>query len=102
MNGAVEEIRIPWKNRLRFLHYCLCYPSQAMTWMGLFPFAVFHYLVSGKQALQFVSLEKISCRPHEDALYYEKRGFFTWEKMVVCLDEWRNKGAQYYFPPHRK
>jgi hypothetical protein len=62
-----------------------------MTWLGLFPFVAFHYLVNGKQQLQPVSLERISCRPHEDALYYEKRGFFTWEKMVVCLDEWRNK-----------
>jgi LmbE family N-acetylglucosaminyl deacetylase len=91
MNGAVEETRIPWKNRLRFLRYCLCYPSQTITWLGLFPFVVFHYLVNGKQQLQPVSLERISCRPHEGALYYEKRDCFTWEKMVVCLDEWRNK-----------
>jgi hypothetical protein len=91
MNAAVEETRIPWKNRLRFLRYCLCYPSQAITWLGLFPFAAFHYLVNGRQELQHVSLERISYRPHEDALYYEKRGVFTWEKMVACLDEWRNK-----------
>ena len=94
MNGAVEEIRIPWKNRPRFLHYCLCYPSQAMTWLGLFPFAAFHYLVNGKQELQHVSLERISCRPHEGALYYEKRDFFTWEKMVVCLAECRRVSLQ--------
>ncbi len=91
MNGAVEEIRIPWKNRLRFLRYCLCYPTQAMTWLGLFLFVAFHYLFNGKQQLQPVSLERISCRPHEGALFYEKRDFFTWEKMVVCLDEWRIK-----------
>lgn len=90
MNGAVEEVRIPWKHRLRFLRYCLCYLSQAMSWLGLFPFVVFHYLSSGKQELQPVSSERIRLRPHDGALYYERRKFFTWEKMATCLSEWRS------------
>ena len=94
MNGAVEEMRIPWKHRLRFLRYCLCYPSQAMTWLGIFPFVVFRYLSSGKQALQPVSSVRIRLRPHNGALYYEKRGFFTWEKMDECLSMWRRDGEQ--------
>ena len=87
MNGVVEETRIPWNHRLHFLSYCLCYPSQARTWLGIFPFAVLHYLTNGQQALQPVSPERIRIRPHEGALYYEKRRFFTWEKMAACFSE---------------
>ena len=89
MNGVVEEVMIPWKHRLRFFHYCLCYPSQAKTWLGIFPFVVFHYLFRGKQALQPISAERIRHRPHDGALYYETRGFFTWQKMVASIDLWQ-------------
>jgi LmbE family N-acetylglucosaminyl deacetylase len=92
MNGVVEEVRIPWKHRLYFLRYCLCYPSQAVTWLGIFPFVVLHYLSSGKQMLQPVSFDRLLDRPHDGVLYYEKRGFFSWGKMETCLSEWRSKG----------
>lgn len=94
MNGAVEEISIPWKHRLRFLRYCLCYPSQAMTWAGIFPFVVLRYLTSGMQILQPVSAERTCIRPHDGALYYEKRGFLTWEKMASSLSEWRGTKSE--------
>lgn len=90
LNGTIEVKRISWKKRLYFLRYCLSYPSQAMTWIGLFPFVFFHYIFSGKQMLQAVSYERISQRPHDGSLYYEKRGFFTWEKMAACLIDWRD------------
>jgi LmbE family N-acetylglucosaminyl deacetylase len=88
-NGPIEVKRISWKHRLHFLRYCLSYPSQAMTWIGLFPFVFLHYMFNGKQMLQPVSYERISKRPHNGPLYYEKRGFFTWEKMAACLIDWR-------------
>lgn len=90
LNGGIEERRISWSNRFLFLHCCLSYPSQTKTWIGLFPFVVLHYLINGKQALQPVSLERIRLRPHDTALYYERRGFFTWEKMVACLAKWES------------
>lgn len=90
MNGSIEALSIPWVHRLQFLRYCLCYPSQAMTWIGLFPFVAFRYLTSGVQVLQPVSVERTYVRPHEGALYYEKRGFLTWEKMNNSLSEWRH------------
>ncbi|WP_018294061.1 PIG-L deacetylase family protein [Mariprofundus ferrooxydans] len=90
MNGRVVEVIIPWRNRSRFLRYCLSYPSQAITWMGLFPFAVLHYLLRGVQSLQPVSSVRITQRPHNGTLYYETRAFFTWEKMVGCLSLWRS------------
>ena len=81
MNGDLEVIKVPWANRLRFLRYCLSYPSQTTTWVGLFPFVLLHYVFYGTQVLQTVSRERIRHRPHEGLLYYEKRQFCTWEKM---------------------
>jgi len=89
LNGRVEKTAISWRNRLKFLRYCLSYPSQAKTWAGLFPFVVFHYLFNGKQLLQSVSTERIQQRPHEGRLYYESRGFSTWGEMSTRLYEWR-------------
>jgi len=88
-NGLVEETRIPIRHRFRFLFYCLCYPSQKNTWIGLFPFVILYYFFNGKQNLQSTSLNRLSCRPHEGELYYEKRGFYTWQKMEACLSIWR-------------
>lgn len=90
LNGEIEKRRISWGNRFLFLYCCLSYPSQTKTWIGLFPFVALHYLINGKQALQPVSLERIRLRPHDTALYYERRGFFTWEKMVACLAKWES------------
>lgn len=83
LNGVSEQTHIAWPDRLRFLRYCLRYPSQAITWIGLFPFVLMHYLLHGKQNLQTISLERIHQRPHAHALYYEKRGFFNWEQMAA-------------------
>lgn len=92
LNGEVERARISWKSRFRFLCYCLSYPSQAKTWIGLFPFVALHYLVNGKQLLQPVSVERIHSRPHDGPLYYERRGFSTWEEMATRLSKWRSAG----------
>ncbi len=89
LNGAIEKTAIPWKNRIQFLRYCLSYPSQAKTLIGLLPFVVLHYFISGVQILQPVTQGRFQLRPHEGKLYYEKRGYFTWEKMADCLTNWR-------------
>lgn len=88
MNGDIERKKIPWINRRRFLGYCLSYPSQMTTWLGLFPFVLLHYIFYGTQMLQTVSLERIKSRPHNGPLYYERRGFLTWEKMSNTLSGW--------------
>lgn len=87
-NGTIESRKIPLRNRLRFLSYCLAYPSQMKTWLGLFPFVACHYFIQGSQILQKVSGKRASERPHEGSLYYERRNFYTWEKMVERLQQW--------------
>lgn len=88
-NGPPERIAIAWADRLRNLRCCLMYPSQLTTWIGLFPPVAWHYLVRGVETLQPVSPARILERPHAGALYYEKRKFFTWERMQDALARWR-------------
>ncbi|MBQ5950381.1 PIG-L deacetylase family protein [Massilia sp. ST3] len=88
-NGAVSAIAIPWRARLGHLRRCLAYPSQRGTWLGLFPFVLLHYLARGGEQLQPVSPERLLERPHAGPLYYEKRRFFTWERMAAALAAWR-------------
>ncbi len=84
-NGEVIYKKMSWVNRFRFLRLILCYPSQKVTWIGLLPFVLIHYLLSGTQSLQKVSLIRIVERPHIGKLYYERRYFYTWSEMVEKL-----------------
>jgi LmbE family N-acetylglucosaminyl deacetylase len=88
-NGAPRSWIIPWRDRRIFLRLCLSYPSQRVTWIGLFPFVLLHYLVRGVQNLQPVDPARLRERPHAGPLYYEKRKFFSWEGMREQLRRWR-------------
>lgn len=96
-NGELEVSKMPWSNRVRFLRFALSYPSQLRTWIGLFPFVVLHYFFWGTQALQAVSLERVSLRPHTGLLYYENRNFYTWKKMKYFLSNSANIVASLKF-----
>lgn len=80
-NGPVWSTSISRRERLRHLKLCLSYPSQRNAWALLFPFVAMHYAVRGTQQLQGVSLERLTEKPHAGALYYERRGFYDWERM---------------------
>lgn len=88
-NGPVERTKIPWANRILFLGYCLRYPSQLKSWIGLFPFFALHYIFDGNQTFQAVSISRTQERPHDGSLYYEKRGFFSWQMMESRLSHWK-------------
>ena len=84
-NGTVHCERMAWGARLRYLKLCLGYPSQATSWLGLFPFVLVHYLLRGTQCVQPVDAARTRERPHEGRLYYEARGFSTWEALAERL-----------------
>jgi len=88
-NGAPDALPITPRARLRYLGHCLSYPSQRTTWIGLFPFVALHYLLRGVEQVQPVALRRLGERPHAGALYYEKRRFFTWERMAAAVGSWR-------------
>jgi len=87
-NGEVSRARIPWAQRPAFLRYSLSYPSQKMSWVGLFPFFLLHLLFCGEQALQRAELRRIGERPHAGDLYYEKRRFSSWPEVHARLGAW--------------
>ena len=76
-NGQILLSRIPWRQRLKFTLYCLSYPSQKKTWIGLLPFFVFHYIFRGTQILQPVSAARAMQKPHSGVLLYERRGAYS-------------------------
>lgn len=80
-NGVVEKVKVNWCNRFRFLGYCLQYPSQLKTWIGLFPMMLLHYMIWGTQNIQIVAAKRILERPHSGLLYYERRKFSTYQKV---------------------
>ena len=80
-NGAVEQAKLSLRQRLRYLRFCLAYPSQWKSWIGLFPFVCWRYLIDGKQYLQRPSIDRITQPPHPGTLYYERRSLLDWEAM---------------------
>lgn len=88
-NGMVTRQRLSWRQRWQHLRLCLMYPSQRVTWLGLFPFVLLHYLLRGEQQLQGVTLARLQQRPHAGPLYYENRRFYRWEQLQQDLAQWR-------------
>ena len=79
-NGDVTSYKIAWHLRLRFIKYTLSYRSQVSTWVGLFPFFLFHHIFKGTQILQPVNPNRILEQPHPGKLLYERRGVIAFEK----------------------
>jgi LmbE family N-acetylglucosaminyl deacetylase len=86
-NGNAMNIIIPWRNRFQFLKYCLSYPSQLKSWVGLFPFTLIHYFFLGVESVQDVSLSRLIERPHDGPLYYERRKFCKWCEVQSSINE---------------
>lgn len=80
-NGPIHSHKVSWSNRFKFLGYCLSYPSQTVTWLGLFPFVLLHYFFWGTQCIQPISSSRIQQRPHTEPLYYERRKFCSYNKL---------------------
>lgn len=85
LNGDVFLQRIPWPARWRHLMLCLSYVSQTKSWIGLYPFVLWHYLTRGCQSLQPISHTRLLEPPHSGQLYYEFRGFAEWGRVFSHL-----------------
>jgi hypothetical protein len=89
-NGPVNSFPIGWRDRFRYVRFCLAYPSQWRSWIGLFPFACLHYFCRGIQQLQQVDRARLIQPPHTRLLYYERRGFLDWPTLALALEKLRN------------
>lgn len=86
-NGPAMNRHIPWTSRLRYLGWCLsAYPSQVKTWIGLGPFFAWHYFFKGTQVLHPMMVERLKEKPHEGAMLYERRGFYSFENLIKNLN----------------
>ena len=85
-NGVIVRHRIAWRDRARFIAYCFLYPSQKKTWLGLFPFFLFHYIFFGTQILQPISIFRLQQAPHAGVLLYERRGFYQYQNFSKYAD----------------
>lgn len=85
-NGPVDRQSISLCDRLRYIQLCLAYPSQWRTWIGLFPFALLHYLCRGVQQLQDVDRARLAQPPHVRPLYYERRSFLDWPTLRAAIE----------------
>lgn len=87
LNAEIVNKKISLRNRCRFMGLILSYRSQAITWLGLLPFVFLHYVFCGTQSLQRVSPSQILRPPHAGLLYYERRKFCTWNKVLGKISE---------------
>lgn len=88
-NGAPEWIRVSWREAVGNLLSAAAYPSQWKTWMALFPFAAVRILRTRRYALQEASVSRLSERPHEGKLLYEKRGLADFGEVSRSLTTFR-------------
>lgn len=91
-NGDVLKVAIPQAQRWRHAGNCFRYPTQWISWFDLFPLAALSYLI-GRQCVQVVSMERLSSRPHNGTLYYERRRFANWDNVKKLLSRFASEAG---------
>jgi LmbE family N-acetylglucosaminyl deacetylase len=86
-NGEAESIRVSWKEAIRNMITVAEYPSQWKTWLALFPFAAVRILATRRYALQKARASRLSERPHDGKLLYEKRGLVDFIEIDRAMNE---------------
>jgi hypothetical protein len=81
-NSDAFRLKIPLQLRVCFIKYVFSYRSQIPTWIGLFPFFLFHLVFHGTQILQKVDSEWVLRPPHSGKLLYERRKMYMYEDFV--------------------
>ncbi len=65
------------------------YPSQWRTWLGLFPPLLVNFLAGGRTGLYRAGRRDFGVRPHGGKLYYEYRGWNTFDRFLAQTEEFR-------------
>lgn len=72
-NGPVRRVRLSARHWLAWAAAVVDYPSQAKTWLGLWPSMFANYLLRGGYGAQGLDPARLEARPHEGDLLYERR-----------------------------
>jgi len=68
------------RTRLFLIFLLFNYKSQIKTWIGLYPFIIYHYLFKGYNFIENLNSSLFIKRPHKNVLLYEKRKSCTFKK----------------------
>jgi hypothetical protein len=77
--------RFNWKSFTLFRFY----PSQWRTWLGLLPPLVVNFVAGGRTGIRRVGRRDFGVRPHAGKLYYEYRGWNTFDRFLAQTEEFR-------------
>jgi LmbE family N-acetylglucosaminyl deacetylase len=90
-NGPAVKDRIPWGKRLRYLGLLFSYRTQFTTWLGLGPFFLLHFILSGTQVRQHLSIDRVRQKPHEGSMFYERRAFSSYPQFQTDTAAFANQ-----------
>lgn len=76
-NGPTEDRSCTLGERLSQVLFCLNYPSQWKTFMGLLPGVAWHMLTDGRFRVQRLDARRVLSSLHSGPPLYERRGFMT-------------------------
>lgn len=80
VGGEWEARHVPVREGLRLLSLCRFYRSQRKTWLGLLPGAIVRMILGRREWFRPADVARLSGRPHEGPLLYERRFRYAWER----------------------
>ncbi|SEG80312.1 GlcNAc-PI de-N-acetylase [Bosea lathyri] len=80
--GNGDIVRVPFSGSAigRYLGYCLAYRTQRKTFAALLPFVALSFMLDRSQMLQSLNHDRLSSKPHDGDMLYERRRWLTWEQ----------------------
>lgn len=76
-NGPTEDRPGSLRERIAQVRFCLNYPSQWKTFIGLMPCIAWRMLSDGRLRVQGVDPKRVWQSPHDGRPLYERRGFLS-------------------------
>jgi len=85
-NGPRQKVTLTPREWLSYAAAVWLFPSQAKTWLGLWPVMFANFLLSGGYSYQRLDPDRICQRPHPGPLLYERMFKTPYETVRARLD----------------
>ena len=89
-NGKVTRKKIEKTYVRLYLKLIFTYKSQIKTFIGLFPFYLFHMIFIKNYIIQKINPKKKYERPHKGKLLYERRGMGSFKSLQLKMNEFES------------
>lgn len=93
-NGPVRQVRLSPGQWLRWALLVRCYPSQATSWLGLWPSMFTGFLLRGGYGVQTLDPARLFQRPHAGDLLYERRFGVSYEAVAQAVAQLAGPGLK--------